>query len=149
MSPKPTRFSKEALFIQRAKKAVQARDYQAAIRLYVRILKADPNNKDVLTRLASVYVLAGDDTNALKIFTKILKNDPSNFKVLNSLSGIYRRMGKLEKSLEVINVLKKAALIKMRLNSMRVIPINLWGNMMKRFHLFIMRLKKSRRRTGI
>ena len=112
MSPKPTRFSKEALFIQRAKKAVLARDYQAAIRLYVRILKADPNNKDVLTRLAGVYVLAGDDTNALKIFTKILKNDPSNFKVLNSLSGIYRRMGKLEKSLEVINVLKKSGLNK-------------------------------------
>ena len=112
MSPKRTQFSKESLFIQRAQKAVVARDYQAAIRLYVRILKADPNNKDVLTRLADVYVSAGDDSNALKIFTKILKNNPLNFKVLSALSGIYRRMGKFDKSLDVINILKKSGLNK-------------------------------------
>lgn len=112
MNPKPTQFSKESLVIQRANKAVLARDYQAAIRLYVRILKEYPNNKEVLTSLADVYVLAGDDPSALKIFTKILNNDPSNFKALNSLSGIYRRMGKLEESLEVINSLKKRGLDK-------------------------------------
>ena len=95
--------------MQRAEKAVVARDYTSAIRLYVRLLKSDPNNIDLLSKLGAVYVRAGDDANALKIYKTVIQNDPSNLSALNNLSGIYRRLGQYDESIKLIEKIREVS----------------------------------------
>ena len=95
--------------MQRAEKAVLARDYASAVRLYVRLLKSDPNNIDLLSKLGSVYVHSGDDANALKIYKTVIQNDPSNLSALNNLSGIYRRLGQYDESIKLIEKIRQVS----------------------------------------
>ena len=106
---KQNTFSKEFLIMQRAEKAVLARDYASAVRLYVRLLKSDPNNIDVLSKLGSVYVYAGDDANAFKIYKTVIQSDPSNLSALNHLSGIYRRRGQYDESIKLIEKVRQVS----------------------------------------
>lgn len=88
--------------LNRAKGAVLSRDFSLAARLYKTLLKSEPDNVELLSQLASVYVREGSDEKALKAYQQVASRDPGNFNALNSLGGIYRRLGRYEDSIAVL-----------------------------------------------
>ena len=80
--------------LNRADSALLARDFTLAARHYRTVLAKDPTNKDVLLKLGSTYVKAGQDSRAEGAYVNVLKVDPANFEALNSLGGVFRRLGK-------------------------------------------------------
>ena len=88
--------------LHRAKKAVVARDFSLAERLYKGFLRKNPHDIPVLSELGSVYVRSGKDTEALDVYQKIIEKDGGNFNALNSLAGIYRRLKRYDESIAVL-----------------------------------------------
>ena len=88
--------------LHRAKKAVVARDFSLAERLYKGFLRNNPHDIPVLSELGSVYVRSGKDTEALDVYQKIIEKDSGNFNALNSLAGIYRRLKRYDESIAVL-----------------------------------------------
>ena len=88
--------------LHRAKKAVVARDFSLAERLYKGFLRNNPHDIPVLSELGSVYVRSGKDTEALDVYQKIIEKDGGNFNALNSLAGIYRRLKRYDESIAVL-----------------------------------------------
>ncbi len=89
--------------LNRADSALLARDFTLAARLYRTVLAQDPTNKDVLLKLGSTYVKAGQDNRAEGAYVGVLKIDPANFEALNSLGGVFRRLGKYDESIKVLD----------------------------------------------
>ena len=89
--------------LNRADSALLARDFTLAARLYRTVLAQDPTNKDVLLKLGSTYVKAGQDSRAEGAYVGVLKIDPANFEALNSLGGVFRRLGKYDESIKVLD----------------------------------------------
>jgi tetratricopeptide (TPR) repeat protein len=58
--------------IYMAMKDCFAQRYSGAIQKYERILQSDPNNIEVLTRIAATYQAVGDKKKAAMIFEKII-----------------------------------------------------------------------------
>lgn len=90
------------LILQRAKAASLARDFDTAIRLYKQLLASDPNNLDLLDKLAQLYIKSSCDTKALPILQQMIKIKPQNTKTLNELGSIYRRLKQYNESIEVL-----------------------------------------------
>ncbi len=88
--------------LNRADSALLARDFSLAARLYRSILAKDPSNKDVLLKLGSTYVKAGQDGKAEGAYVGVLRIEPMNFEALNSLGGVFRRLGKYKDSIKVL-----------------------------------------------
>ena len=92
--------NEKRLFITQSKKAVVARDFSLAERLY-RLLRNNPHDVPILSELGSVYVRSGKDTEALDVYQKIIEKI-GNFNALNSLAGIYRRLKRYDESIAVL-----------------------------------------------
>ncbi|MCR4940592.1 MAG: tetratricopeptide repeat protein [Treponemataceae bacterium] len=88
--------------LNRADSALLARDFSLAARLYRSILAKEPSNMEVLLKLGSTYVKAGQDGKAEGAYVSVLRLDPSNFEALNSLGGVFRRLGKYKDSIKVL-----------------------------------------------
>jgi len=88
--------------LHRAKKAVVARDFSLAERLYKGFLRNNPHDIPILSELGSVYVRSGKDAEALDVYQKIIEKDGGNFNALNSLAGIYRRLKRYDESIAVL-----------------------------------------------
>ena len=89
--------------LNRADSALLARDFTLAARLYRTVLAQDPSNKEVLLKLGSTYVKAGQDIRAENAYMNVLRVDPLNFEALNSLGGVFRRLGKYDESIKVLD----------------------------------------------
>lgn len=94
--------SNKEFMLKRAQNAVLARDFTLAARLYKTVLKENPKDIEVLSKLGSTYVRAGEDERALEVYNQILRIDNTDFNALNSLGGIYRRLKRYEDSIMVL-----------------------------------------------
>lgn len=94
--------SNKDFMLKRAQNAVLARDFTLAARLYKTVLKENPRDVEVLAKLGSTYVRAGEDEKALEVYNQILKIDNTDFNALNNLGGIYRRLARYEESVLVL-----------------------------------------------
>ena len=90
------------LMLQRAKSAVLSRDFTLAARLYNGLVQNDPDNVDLLTQLADLYVKSGHDDLALSVYKRVSSILPNDVNVLNALGGIYRRLKRYEDSIAVL-----------------------------------------------
>ena len=94
--------SNKEFMLKRAQNAVLARDFVLAARLFKTVLKENPNDIEILSKLGSTYVRAGEDEKALEVYNRILKLDNTDFNALNNLGGIYRRLARYEDSVLVL-----------------------------------------------
>lgn len=95
----------KVLLMRRAQAAVLAHDWDAAVRLYKRLLDGDKNNIKALSLLGDVYVKKGDDNKASACYKQVLSLDKDNYDAMSALGGIYRRLSEYDES---INVLQRA-----------------------------------------
>lgn len=94
--------SNKEFMLKRAQNAVLARDFVLAARLFKTVLKENPRDVEVLAKLGSTYVRAGEDEKALTVYKQILQIDNTDFNALNNLGGIYRRLARYEESVLVL-----------------------------------------------
>ena len=71
-----------------------------AIVAYLRSLKLNPYQSEVMLRLASAYEMAGDNSAALQAYQRALAVDPNNAFVYMRLGIFYRHLGEDERSAE-------------------------------------------------
>lgn len=90
------------LELRRANNAVISRDFALAARIYNNLLSEEPENVELLTGAANVYVKAGSDQRAVPFYEKILSINENDFNALDGLGGIYRRINQPEKSIEYL-----------------------------------------------
>ncbi|MFI3257756.1 MAG: tetratricopeptide repeat protein, partial [Spirochaetales bacterium] len=81
--PKKNKTGKQSPTLQRAQAAELSRDYNLAVHLYRRLLTNEPDNFDLLSRLAQVYVRSGNDSKALVLYLSLNEKNRANFIVLN------------------------------------------------------------------
>ena len=70
--------------IDNAYRAMESGQLEAAGMLYKRIIYADPENKDALFGLASVYQRTGQLAQARAMYSKLLSLDPQNWPAMNN-----------------------------------------------------------------
>jgi tetratricopeptide (TPR) repeat protein len=70
--------------IENAYRAMEAGQLEAAGMLYKRIIYAEPENKDALFGLASVYQRTGQLPQARAMYSKLLSLDPENWPAMNN-----------------------------------------------------------------
>ncbi|MCB0395578.1 MAG: tetratricopeptide repeat protein [Flavobacteriales bacterium] len=66
-------------------------------------MNIDPNNSDILQKLAIVYSLTGNNNEALETFLKAYRLNPKNAHVLMNIGITYRNMGDEAKATEYLN----------------------------------------------
>ncbi|MCQ2572416.1 MAG: tetratricopeptide repeat protein [Treponema sp.] len=93
----------DKLILERAQSAMLSRDYGLAARLYKTLLKAEPDNAEILNALGSLYVKNGEDDKAVPYYETILTFTPHDVYAMNSLGGIYRRLKQYEKGIDILN----------------------------------------------
>jgi Tfp pilus assembly protein PilF len=71
-------------YLDNAYRAMEAGQLEAAAMLYKRVIYADPENKDALFGLASVYQRTGQLPQARATYSKLLSLDPENWPAMNN-----------------------------------------------------------------
>lgn len=71
-------------YLDNAYRAMEAGQLEAAAMLYKRIIYAEPENKDALFGLASVYQRTGQLPQARATYSKLLSLDPENWPAMNN-----------------------------------------------------------------
>lgn len=71
-------------FLDNAYRAMEAGQLEAAAMLYKRVIYSDPENKDALFGLASVYQRTGQLPQARATYSKLLSLDPENWPAMNN-----------------------------------------------------------------
>ena len=122
--------------LHRAKKAVVARDFSLAERLYKGFLRKNPHDVPILSELGSVYVRSGKDAEALDVYQKIIEKDGGNFNALNSLAGIYRRLKRYDESIAVLETALLLEKMIMLFTIIWVIPISSWETTKREQNVF-------------
>ncbi len=87
-----------------AKAALESKRPEDAIRLYVKVLKKEPENLTALVNLGSAYMFTGNREQAATVFEKAIKTEPSNTNALFNLGALYSAAGKGE--LAILNFKK-------------------------------------------
>ncbi len=85
-------FSPESLVL-RADEAFQNDDNQKALALLTEANAKEPNNSEILFKLAYIFQASGDDEEALKYYKQALEIDKNNEYIHNSMATIYRKNG--------------------------------------------------------
>ena len=85
-------FSPEAL-IMRADEAFEEEDNQKALALLNEANAKEPNNSEILFKIAYILQDGGDDEEALKYYKLALELDKENEYIHNSMASIYRKSG--------------------------------------------------------
>lgn len=94
--------NKNQITILRADRAVMARDFALAYKLYRKLLQDHPDDCDILSKLGAMYVRKGDDAQGAVVYQKILNIMPYMISALVALGGIYRRLERYHESLAVL-----------------------------------------------
>ncbi len=85
-------FSPEAL-VEKADKAFEEEDYKKALALLTEANAKEPNNEDILFKIAFILQKSGDNNEALKYYKEALELDKNNEFIHNSMASIYRKNG--------------------------------------------------------
>jgi len=85
-------FSPEALVIK-ADAAFEEEDFKKALALLNEANAKEPNNDDILFKIAYILQKSGDNTEALKYYKQALEIDKNNEFIHNSMASIYRANG--------------------------------------------------------
>lgn len=85
-------FDPEAL-VEKADTAFEEEDYQRALALLNEANVKDPNNEDILFKIAYILQKSGDNEEAKNYYKQALEVDDKNEFVHNSLASIYRQNG--------------------------------------------------------
>ena len=78
--------------------------FKLARKLYEKILEIDPNIKNALFNLGTVYEELGEDKKAIKCYERVTNIDPKFIHSYNNLGLIFRKFGENEKA---VNYFKK------------------------------------------
>ena len=89
----------------KAVKALEARQYEEAIRCYNKTLDLDPNNLTALYYLGRLYQQEGRVDSAISAFRRIIALDPERRGLYNHLGELYRAQGEVD---EALRAFKKA-----------------------------------------
>ncbi|MCD6433148.1 MAG: tetratricopeptide repeat protein [Sulfurimonas sp.] len=85
-------FSPEALVLK-ADEAYEEEDFQRALALLNEANEKDPNNSDILFKIAYILQKVSDNEEALKYYKEALELDRDNEFIHNSMASIYRVNG--------------------------------------------------------
>ena len=85
-----------------AAQAYRDGDLKAALRLYQRLLKGQPNDPAILFYIGNVYRQQGKLMPAAKAYRKALSLDPNFFEALLNLAIVLRKSGSFQQALKVI-----------------------------------------------
>lgn len=85
-------FSPEAL-VMRADEAFEEKDNQKALALLNEANAKEPNNSEILFKIAYILQDGGDDEEALKYYKQALEVDKENEYIHNSMASLYRKSG--------------------------------------------------------
>jgi tetratricopeptide (TPR) repeat protein len=88
------------LLMTRVKKAIDAEDYNLAIRLLDAIIEIRPKYVEAWNRRATVFFLKRDYGSALSDLTQVLEREPRHFGALNGLGAIMIDIGNDKGALE-------------------------------------------------
>jgi tetratricopeptide (TPR) repeat protein len=104
------------LLMSRAKKAVDDKDYDLALRLLGSVIEIKPEFIEAWNRRATVYFLQRDYANALADISKVLAGEPRHFGALSGLGLIMQDIGDEKHALDAF---RKAVDIYPRLKGMQ------------------------------
>jgi len=92
----------------KAKRMVEAADYQSAIPLLQRVVRQSPKNADAFNLLGYSHRKLGDREKALKNYQKALALEPEHLGANEYLGELYLEMQDLPKAEERLSVLSQA-----------------------------------------
>jgi tetratricopeptide (TPR) repeat protein len=81
------------LLMSRAKKAIDDKDYDLALRVLDAIIEIRPDFTEAWNRRATVYFMKKDYTNSLADISKVLAREPRHFGALSGLGLIMQEVG--------------------------------------------------------
>jgi tetratricopeptide (TPR) repeat protein len=81
------------LLMSRAKKAMDDKDYDLALKVLGAILEIKPDFTEAWNRRATVYFMKKDYTNSLADISKVLQREPRHFGALSGLGLIMQEIG--------------------------------------------------------
>lgn len=85
-------FDPEALVIK-ADAAFEEKDFQKALALLNEANSKDPDNSDIIFKIAYILQHSGDNEEAIKYYKEALELDKDNEYIHNSIASIYRQNG--------------------------------------------------------
>lgn len=88
----------------RAVEKLNSGNASEAEKLFLEVLKNDPNHAGAMLKLAKIYAQT-DKEKAAEYYEKFLKIEPDDYEVWNSLGWIYGSLGKIPKAIEVFKFL--------------------------------------------
>jgi tetratricopeptide (TPR) repeat protein len=88
------------LLMSRAKKAMDDKDYDLALKVLGAILEIKPDFTEAWNRRATVYFMKRDYTNSLADISKVLQREPRHFGALSGLGLIMQEIGDDKRALD-------------------------------------------------
>jgi tetratricopeptide (TPR) repeat protein len=101
------------LLMSRAKKAIDDKDYDLALRLLSSVIEIKPEFTEAWNRRATVYFMQKDYANSLADIGKVLTREPRHFGALSGLALIMQDIGDDKRALDAY---RKALEVYPRLN---------------------------------
>jgi tetratricopeptide (TPR) repeat protein len=101
------------LLMSRVKQAVDAKDFDLAIRLLGAVIEIRPNYIEAWNRRATVYFLKKDYSNSLADIRQVLAREPRHFGALAGLGTILNELGDERRALDAF---RRALAVYPRLN---------------------------------
>jgi Flp pilus assembly protein TadD len=94
--------------IAAGRKAIEAKDYKAAVGPLTKAVQEDPNNADAQNMLGYSYRKLGTFDKSMEHYQKALKIDPNHRSALEYLGELYLEMKQLDNAEKQLANLKKA-----------------------------------------
>ena len=91
-----------------ARKAIDKKDFVAAIPLLDKVVAAEPRNADAYNYLGYSYRQLGRNDEAFKYYGKALEIDPDHLGANEYLGELYLKLGQIDKAEERLEVLDDA-----------------------------------------
>ena len=88
-------------FIKKAQELVKLNQFEEAIEIYERIVKAAPEDLESRAQLATLYSATDQHEKAAEVYRKLLENDTENTKYLDALVDSLQNAGKVNEALEL------------------------------------------------
>ena len=95
---------------KQAKRAIAAKDYDAAVPLLKKVVTSNPKNADAFNYLGYAYARAGNTDDAMTYYKQALAIKPKHKGANEYLGELYLKMGNLKGAEERLKVLDDACL---------------------------------------
>jgi len=100
-----TKAGQLAGLIQQWKTALQAQDYDRALKVATQMDEVVPNNSNIKASFALVYTLKGEYDKSLAIYNDMLKEFPDNPTLIGNIGNVYALKGDYDRALGIYNQL--------------------------------------------